>query len=81
MNCKNSETSGPHRLLLNLTGKINLKRSNRYVALTNLSIYYTSKNIKSCTKTPETIKVFGSFKSKITKDRNGNKCRGVARPL
>ena len=27
MNSKNSETSDPHRLLLNLTNKINLKRT------------------------------------------------------
>ena len=33
MNSKNSKTSDPHRLLLNLTDKINLKRSDRYVAL------------------------------------------------
>ena len=33
MNSKNSKTSDPHRLLLNLTDKINLKRSGRYVAL------------------------------------------------
>ena len=46
MNSKNSGTSDPHRLLLNLTDKINLKRSNNYVALSNLSIYYTWKNIK-----------------------------------
>ena len=29
MNSKNSEASDPHRLLLNLTGKINLKRSDK----------------------------------------------------
>ena len=33
MNSKNSKTSDPHRLLLNLTDKINLKRSDRYVSL------------------------------------------------
>ena len=33
MNSKNSKTSDPHRLLLNLTDKINVKRSDRYVAL------------------------------------------------
>ena len=33
MNSKNSKTSDPHRRLLNLTDKINLKRSDRYVAL------------------------------------------------
>ena len=46
MNFENSKTSYPHRLLLNLTDKINLKRSDTYVALSNLSIYYTQKNIK-----------------------------------
>ena len=46
MNCENSKTSNPHVLLLNLTDKINLKRSEKYVALSNLSIYYTWKNIK-----------------------------------
>ena len=46
MNSENSETTDPHRLLLNLTDKINLKGSDKYVALSNPSIYYTSKNIK-----------------------------------
>ena len=46
MNSGNSKTSDPHRLLLNLSDKINLKRSDKYVALLNLSIYYTWKNIK-----------------------------------
>ena len=41
MNSDNSETSHPHRLLLNHTDRINLKRSDKYVALSNLSIYYT----------------------------------------
>ena len=46
MNSKNSKTSDPHRLLLNLKDKINLKRSDEYVALSNISIYCTWKNIK-----------------------------------
>ena len=46
MNSENSKTSDPHRLLLNLLDKINLKRSGQYVTLSNLSIYYTWKNIK-----------------------------------
>ena len=50
MNSKNSETSDPHRLLLNLTDKIELRRSDKYVALSNLSIYYTWKNIKQSYK-------------------------------
>ena len=46
MNSKNSETFDSHRLLLNFTNKINLKVSDKYVDLANLSIYYTWKNIK-----------------------------------
>ena len=38
MNSKNSKTSDPQRLLLQPTDKINLKRSDKYVALSNLSI-------------------------------------------
>ena len=50
MNYENSKTSDPHRLLLNLLDKINLKRSNKYVDLSNLSIYYTWKNMKKSYK-------------------------------
>ena len=46
MNPENSKTSDPHRLLLNLSDKINLKRSDKYVALSNLSICCRWKNIK-----------------------------------
>ena len=45
MNSENSKISDSERLLLNLLDKINLKRSNRYVVLSNLSIYDTWKNI------------------------------------
>ena len=47
MNIENSKTSEPHKFRLNLTDKLNLKDSNKKMALTNLSIYYTWKNIKS----------------------------------
>ena len=50
MNSENSKTSDPHRLLLKLLDKINLKRSDEYVALLNFSIYYTWKNIKNSHK-------------------------------
>ena len=46
MNSKNSETSDPHRLLLNLTDKIDLRRKGKYIVLSNLSIYYKWENIK-----------------------------------
>ena len=39
MKTGNTKTSDPYRLLLNL--KINLRRSNKYVALSNLNICYT----------------------------------------
>ena len=50
MNSGNSKISHPHSLLLNLSDKINLKRKDKYVALSNLSIYYTWKNIKKSYK-------------------------------
>ena len=33
MNSENSKTSDPHRILLNFSDKINLNRSDKYVAL------------------------------------------------
>ena len=50
MNSKKNKTSDPHRLLLNLSDKINLKRNDKYVALPNLNNYYTWKNIKKSYK-------------------------------
>ena len=47
INIRNSKTSEPHKFSLNLTGKFHLKNPNRNIALVNLSIYYTWKNIKS----------------------------------
>ena len=38
MNSKNSKTSDSHRLLLNLTDKIDLRKEDKYIALSNLSI-------------------------------------------
>ena len=43
MNPKNSKTSDPHWLLLNLIDKIHLKKSDKYVGLSNLSTYYNVK--------------------------------------
>ena len=36
MNSKNNKTSEPHRLLLNLTDKVDLRRKDKYIALSNL---------------------------------------------
>ena len=46
MNSENSKTPNPHRLVLNLADRINLKTSDKCIALSNLSIYYTWKSIK-----------------------------------
>ena len=40
MNSGNSKTSDPHRLLLNFSDKIGLKRSDKYLTLSNRSICY-----------------------------------------
>ena len=47
MNTKSSKTSEPHRFKLDLTDKFNFKNPIKNMALANLGIYYTWKNIKS----------------------------------
>ena len=50
MDSENSKTSEYHVLVLKLADKLDLKRGQKSVALSNLSIYYTWKNIKSSYK-------------------------------
>ena len=50
MNSEKSKASDPHRLLLNGLEKMDLRRKDKYIALSNLSIYYTWKNIKKSKK-------------------------------
>ena len=47
MNSENSKTSETHVLILNLTDKLDLRISEKSIALSNLSIYYPWINIKS----------------------------------
>ena len=47
MNSENSKTSEPHVSILQLTDKLDFRRGEQSIALSNLSIYYTWKNIKS----------------------------------
>ena len=47
MNTENSKTNDSHRFKLDLADKLNLKNPKKNMALANLSIYYTWKNIKS----------------------------------
>ena len=46
MNSKNSTTSKSHVSILKFTNKLDLRRGENRIALSNLSIYYTWKNIK-----------------------------------
>ena len=92
MNTENSKTNEPHRFRLDLADKLNLKNPKKNIALVNLSIYYTWKNIKSEYNnnkfkisrvvfkiktgyklellTPETMKLLGSTKKVVDKDKN-----------
>ena len=45
MNALNSKTIKSNRFLYQFTDKLNLKSPNKNIALANLSIYYTRKNI------------------------------------
>ena len=47
MNSKNSKTNKPNRFKYDLIYKLDLKNPNKNMALANLSIYYTWKNVKS----------------------------------
>ena len=53
----NSESSKPYVLVLNLTDKIDLRTGEKSIALSNLSIYHTWKNIK---------KIYNNNKFKIS---------------
>ena len=46
MNSENSKTSRPHVLILKLTDKFDLRKGEKRIALSNLSIYYTWKNMQ-----------------------------------
>ena len=47
MNSKNSKTSEPYKFKYDLADKLDLRNPNKNMALANLSIYYTWKNVKS----------------------------------
>ena len=47
MNSKNSKTPKTQVLVLKLTNKLNLRIGKKVIVLSNLSIYYTWKNIKN----------------------------------
>ena len=46
VNTENSKANEPHKFVLNLSQKLGLRSSDKHVALQNLSIYCTWKNIR-----------------------------------
>ena len=47
INSENSKSPKPHILILKLINKLDLRIGKKVIALSNLSIYYTLKNIKN----------------------------------
>ena len=50
LNSENSKTSEPYVFILNLTDKLDLRIGEKSIVLSNLSIYYIWKNIRSSYK-------------------------------
>ena len=46
MNTEKSKMNEPHKFVLSLSQRLDLRSSNKHVALQNLSIYYTWKNMR-----------------------------------
>ena len=46
LNTENSKTNQPHKFVLNLSQRLDLRSSNKHAALQNLCIYYKWKNIR-----------------------------------
>ena len=44
MNTENTKMNKPHKFVVILSKRLDLRGSNKYAALQNLSIYYTWKN-------------------------------------
>ena len=51
MNSENSKISNPHRLLLKLTDKIDLRRKGKYIALSNLVLIIHGQILKNTIRT------------------------------
>ena len=67
---ENSKTSDPHRLLFNLSDKIDLLRIDTYVALSNLNIYFIWKSIKKYKNIKLTL--FGGMRNNKLKIPDGS---------
>ena len=51
INTENRKTNEPHKFVLKLSQRLGLRSSNKDVALQNLSVYYSWKNIRNSLKT------------------------------
>ena len=58
INTENSQTNEPHKFILNLSQRLDLRSSDKHVPLQNLSIYYTWKNIRKQYKN-NNLKIIG----------------------
>ena len=65
MNSENCKASEPHVLILTLTDKLDLRGGEKSIALSNLSIYYTWKNIKGSYKNNKFKILAPTFKDKL----------------
>ena len=65
MNTENSKTNEPHKFVLNLSQRLDLRSSNRHVALQNLSIYYMWKNIRKQYKNSKPKIIAPTFNDKF----------------
>ena len=59
MSSENNKISNPHRPLLNLSDKVDVRRSNKYFALSNFTIYYTWEIKKKTYKNNNKSKISG----------------------
>ena len=81
MNSENSKISEPHRLLLNLTDEIDLRRKNKYITLSNLSIYFTWKNIKNFYKSNKFKIIKGCGFLSFAKNMGRNISKNISKNL
>ena len=66
---KNHKTNDPHKFVLNLLQRLDLKKLNKHVALQNYHIYYTRKNEiqqhKNNKKNKKIVQLWNDTKFKI----------------
>ena len=64
-NTENSKTNEPHKFVLNLLQRLDLRNSNKHVALQNLCIYDKWKNIRQHYKNNELKIIAATWKNEF----------------